>query len=99
MHNGAFTKLRDVVAFYSTRSTNADRWYPHGAKFDDLPERYRDNVNVLSFPYNRREGDPPAIDDADIDAIVAFLQTLTDEPYRSRIAAANEHPASIAASP
>jgi hypothetical protein len=48
-------------------------------------------VNTLSFPYNRHEGDPPAMDDADIDAIVAFLQTLTDEPYRSRIALANEH--------
>jgi cytochrome c peroxidase len=94
MHNGGFSKLRDVVAFYATRSTNPDRWYPHGAKFDDMPDRYRDNVNVLSFPYNRREGDPPAMDDADIDAIVAFLQTLTDEPYRSRIASA-----SIAASP
>ena len=87
MHNGAFSKLRDVVAFYATRSTNPDRWYPHGAKFDDMPDRYRGNVNTLSFPYNRREGDPPAMDDADIDAIVAFLQTLTDEPYRSRIAA------------
>jgi hypothetical protein len=29
------------------------------------------------------------MDDADIDAVVAFLQTLTDEPYRSRLA--NEH--------
>jgi hypothetical protein len=38
----------------------------------------------VSLPYNRREGDAPAMDDADIDAIVAFLQTLTDEPYRSR---------------
>jgi cytochrome c peroxidase len=89
MHNGDFSKLRDVVAFYATRSTNPDRWYPHGAEFDDMPDRYRRNVNTLSFPYNRREGDPPAMDDADIDAIVAFLQTLTDEPYRSRIA--NEH--------
>jgi cytochrome c peroxidase len=84
MHNGAFTKLRDVVAFYATRSTNPDRWYPHGARFDDSPARYRGNVNTLSFPYNRREGEPPAMDDDEIDAIVAFLQTLTDEPYRSR---------------
>ena len=96
MHNGAFSKLRDVVAFYATRSTNPDRWYPHGAKFDDTPDRYRSNVNTLSFPYNRRQGDPPAMDDADIDAIVAFLQTLTDEPYRSRIALANEHASSAA---
>lgn len=99
MHNGAFSRLRDVVAFYATRSTNPDLWYPHGAKFDDVPDRYRGNVNTLSFPYNRHEGDPPAMDDADIDAIVAFLQTLTDEPYRSRIALANEHPAGIAATP
>jgi cytochrome c peroxidase len=91
MHNGFFSKLRDVVAFYATRSTSPDRWYPHGAPFDDTPDRYRRNVNTLSFPYNRHEGDPPAMDDADIDAIVAFLQTLTDEPYRSRIALANEH--------
>jgi cytochrome c peroxidase len=86
MHNGAFSKLRDVVAFYATRSTNPDLWYPHGGKrevFDDLPVRHRGNVNTLSFPYNRHEGDPPAMDDADIDAIVAFLQTLTDEPHRS----------------
>jgi cytochrome c peroxidase len=95
MHNGQFSKLRDVVAFYATRSTNPDRWYPHGAEFDDLPEPYRRNVNTVAFPYNRREGDPPAMDDADIDAIVAFLQTLTDEPYRSRIGLANEHASNV----
>jgi len=91
MHNGQFSKLRDVVAFYATRSTTPDRWYPHGAEFNDLPDRYRGNVNTLSFPYNRHLGAPPAMDDAEIDAIVAFLQTLTDEPYRSRIALANGH--------
>jgi cytochrome c peroxidase len=82
MHNGAFSKLREVVAFYATRSTNPDLWYPHGAKFDDVPDRYRGNVNILSFPYNRREGAPPALDDEEIDAIVAFLGTLTDAAYR-----------------
>jgi len=87
MHNGVFSKLRDVVAFYATRSTSPDLWYPHGAKFDDLPDRYRGNVNTLSFPYNRHEGERPPLDDADIDAIVAFLETLTDEPYRSALAA------------
>ena len=87
MHNGAFTQLRDVVAFYATRSTNPERWYPKGAKFDDVPAKYRANVNVTSLPYNRREGVPPAYDDADVDAIVAFLETLTDAPYRSLLAA------------
>lgn len=84
MHNGGFSKLRDVVAFYATRSTKPDLWYPHGKKFDDVPDSYRHNVNTHSFPYNRREGDPPPMDDADIDAIVAFLETLTDAPYRAR---------------
>ncbi len=99
MHNGAFSNLRDVVAFYATRSTNPDRWYPHGAKFDDVPARYRANVNVTSFPYNRREGERPAFDDADTDAIVAFLGTLTDEPYRSRMAAASQRTATAEAPP
>jgi cytochrome c peroxidase len=84
MHNGAFAKLRDVVAFYATRSTDPSRWYPPHAKFDDLPAKYHDNVNVLSFPYNRREGAPPAFGDEDIDAIVAFLGTLTDAAYLPR---------------
>jgi cytochrome c peroxidase len=83
MHNGQFTKLRDVVAFYATRSTNPARWYPAGATFDDVPAKYRGNVNVSSLPYNRREGVEPAYGDDDVDAIVAFLETLTDEPYRS----------------
>jgi cytochrome c peroxidase len=82
MHNGVFTKLRDAVAFYATRSTNPNLWYPPGAKFDDTPAKYRRNVNVLSRPYNVPEGSKPVLDDEDIDAIVAFLRTLTDEPYR-----------------
>jgi cytochrome c peroxidase len=86
MHNGVFSKLRDAVAFYATRSTNPDRWYPPAAKFDDAPPRYRRNVNVVSLPYNGTEGSQPVLNDEDIDAIVAFLQTLTDEPYRSRLA-------------
>jgi cytochrome c peroxidase len=83
MHNGAFSKLRDVVAFYATRSTNPSLWYPHGTQFDDSPEAYRHNVNTLSLPYNRHEGDPPPMNDDDIDAIVAFLGTLTDAPYET----------------
>jgi cytochrome c peroxidase len=85
MHNGAFSKLRDVVAFYATRSTKPALWYPvsAGAKFDDVPARYRGNINVSSLPYNRREGVEPALNDEEVDAIVAFLGTLTDEPYRS----------------
>ncbi len=82
MHNGMFTKLRDVVVFYATRATTPYRWYPRGAKFDDVPVKYKANVNVTSLPYNRAEGAKAPLDDEDIDAIVAFLETLTDAQYR-----------------
>ena len=84
MHNGAFSKLRDVVDFYATRATDPDRWYPSSGKFDDLPVRNRGNVNINSVPYNRRAGSPPALSPTDIDDIVAFLGTLTDAAFLGR---------------
>lgn len=81
MHNGTFTNLRDVVGFYATRATHPARWYKAGVSFDDLPEKYRGQVNVTSVPYNRRPGQRPLLNDEDIDAIVAFLKTLTDAQY------------------
>ncbi len=87
MHNGAFSKLRDVVAFYNTRGIMPTRWYPRGDKFDDVPAKYKDNVNAMSLPYNQKEGEKAPMDDDDIDAIVAFLETLTDEPYRGALPA------------
>jgi cytochrome c peroxidase len=78
MHNGAFTRLRDAVKFYATRATNPERWYRSGVDFDDTPAAYRGQVNVTSVPYNRHRGAPPALDEGEIDAIVAFLRTLTD---------------------
>jgi cytochrome c peroxidase len=82
MHNGVFSTLRDVVAFYATRATNPTRWYKRGVVFDDMPAQYRQNVNVDKAPYNRHEGEVPPLDESDIDAIVAFLGTLTDAQFR-----------------
>jgi cytochrome c peroxidase len=82
MHNGSFSKLRDVVAFYATRGTDPKRWYGPGPAFDDMPERHRVNVNTTRVPYDRGVGEAPRLDDGEIDAIVAFLQTLTDAEYR-----------------
>lgn len=81
MHNGVFTSLRDAVAFYATRATRPGDWYKTGVKFDDVPPAYRENVNVNSVPYNRREGSTPALSDSDVDDLVAFLKTLTDAVY------------------
>jgi len=78
LHNGAFARLRDVVAFYATRSIDPARWYPSGVPYDDLPPEYRENVNEIIAPYDRGPGERPRLDDGEIDAIVAFLGTLTD---------------------
>jgi cytochrome c peroxidase len=77
MHNGAFSSLHEVVAFYATRATDPERWYAHG-HFDDLPAKYWPNVNTNPAPYHRSEGEAPVLDDRDVDALVAFLETLTD---------------------
>ncbi|MGJ0510396.1 MAG: cytochrome-c peroxidase [Methylocystis sp.] len=80
LHNGVFQKLRDVVAFYATRDTDPARWYPKGEKFNDLPAEDHGNVNTNEGPYDRKPGQKPRLSETDIDAIVAFLETLTDRP-------------------
>ena len=81
-HNGRFTNLQDVMHFYVERDTDARRWYPTLAsklqKFDDVPARYRGNVNISDAPLNRSRGDQPALDDAEIGKVIAFLRTLND---------------------
>jgi cytochrome c peroxidase len=81
-HNGAFATLRDVVRFYATRDSNPALWYPMRSgrvdAFDDLPAAARANVNRREAPYDRNPGQPPRLTDEDVDALVAFLRTLTD---------------------
>jgi cytochrome c peroxidase len=81
-HNGVFHRLDDVVRFYAQRDTDPQRWYPRAGdgsvlKFDDLPASDRGNVDTEA-PFDRRPGDRPAMSEADIEDIVAFLNTLTD---------------------
>ena len=83
-HNGVFTSLRDAVAFYATRDTDPKRWYPVAAngkiqKYDDLPAGYIKNINTDEVPYDRKPGQKPRLNDREIDALVAFLKTLTDK--------------------
>ena len=47
-------------------------------KFDDLPGALHGYVNTSEAPYNRRPGDLPALDDGEIDDLIAFLRTLSD---------------------
>jgi cytochrome c peroxidase len=81
MHNGAFTKLRDVIAFYATRDTEPRRWYP-GEVYDDLPKQYHLHINADTVPYVPTREGMARLNEADIDALVAFLESLTDAEYR-----------------
>lgn len=82
MHNGLIHDLRQAVAFYVERDTQPEKWYPVAAdgtvqKFNDLPRQYWSNINQEA-PFGQHPGDRPVLSDAEIDDIVAFLQTLTD---------------------
>ena len=81
-HNGRFTNLRDVMHFYVERDTDSRSWYPTITgklrKFDDMPARYRGNVNISDAPLNRGPRDTPALNDAEIAKVIAFLGTLSD---------------------
>jgi len=82
-HNGRFKSLKDVMAFYVQRDTHPEKWYPRKpdgsvAKFDDLPTRFHGNVNVTEAPYDRKPGEAPALSEAEIEDVIAFLSTLSD---------------------
>jgi cytochrome c peroxidase len=81
-HNGVMHSLKEVLDFYVERDTDPGKYYYPAAdgkftKFDDLPERYRGNVNVEP-PFDRHPGDAPALTEQDRADIIAFLRTLND---------------------
>ncbi len=81
-HNGQFHELRRVVEFYVSRDLHPERWYSKDGTgrpqpYDDLPQAYRVNVNS-DPPFDRKPGTKPALSADEIDAVVAFLGTLTD---------------------
>ncbi|PNG26572.1 cytochrome-c peroxidase [Methylocella silvestris] len=81
-HNGVFHDLREAVAFYVERDVKPEKYYPRRIdgsvdKFNDLPPQYRANINN-DPPFGGKPGDKPAMTDAEIDDVVAFLKTLTD---------------------
>lgn len=82
-HNGVYRTLREVLDFYDFRTTRPQRIYPRRADgsidlFNDMPARYRRNVDVTDPPFNLTAKDAPPLSARDEDDIVAFLRTLTD---------------------
>ncbi len=83
-HNGQIKNLRDAVAFYVSRDTQPEHWYPRKAdksiaKFNDLPAKHHTNVNVEEVPYGGMRGAKPSLSDQEIEDVVSFLRTLTDQ--------------------
>ncbi len=87
-HNGAVHSLDEAVRFYVQRDTDPARWYGREKngqpkRFDDLPAQYHANVNT-DAPFGGKVGEPPALSEAEIRDVVAFLRTLTDADQKAR---------------
>ena len=82
-HNGADHNLQQVLDFYDFRDTRPEEVYPRGAdgrveQFNDLPKRYRANIDTADPPLDRQLGQAPALNRREEQDIIAFLKTLTD---------------------
>ena len=81
-HNGVFHSLQQVIEFYVERDTDPGKWYSRDAagrvqKYNDLPLAYQANLNT-DPPFGRHPRATPALDDTEIEDVIAFLRTLTD---------------------
>jgi cytochrome c peroxidase len=79
MHNGFFKNLRDVVSFYATRNSDPKRWYGAAGVANDLPAAYLANIVNDRAPFDRAASAGPALSEREIDDVVAFLKTLSDQ--------------------
>jgi cytochrome c peroxidase len=85
-HNGVFDDLQHVLDFYNFRDTDPAKIYPTAAngqvlKFDDLPAKYRANIDSADPPLDRHAGETPALSEDEEQDIIAFLKTLNDGYY------------------
>jgi len=82
-HNGVYHSLRQVLNFYNLRDVAPGRVYPRDRsgkvlQFNDLPARYRANIDVADAPFGGRPGGRPPLTEREIDDIIAFIGTLDD---------------------
>ncbi len=76
MHNGVFKDLRTVILFYDKYNSKAPRRQidPETGK-PWAPPEVPDNISIKELEIG------PGLDDRRVDALVAFLKTLTDKRY------------------
>jgi len=82
-HNGVYHNLEDVLRFYAERDLHPEKFYPRKVDgsvdaYNDLPARYRGNVDIIDAPFDRKPGEASALDEAEQKDIIAFLGTLSD---------------------
>ncbi len=75
MHNGVFKDLRTVVLFYDKFNNSSRKINPETGKPWAKPEVER------NLALEEEEFDAPALKDKEVDALVAFMKTLTDQRY------------------
>ncbi len=88
-HNGAIKSLAEVIRFYNTRDTEPERWYPvvdgKVRKFDDLPRRYRANIDTQKPLDGRARGSTPPMTEQEMSDLQAFLEMLTDKDVVAQV--------------
>lgn len=77
-HNGFYRTLQQVLDFYNFRDTEPEKISPRADMFNDLPPRYRANIDKVDAPFSDNPNARPAMRAADESNIIAFLGTLTD---------------------
>jgi cytochrome c peroxidase len=76
MHNGVFKDLRTVVLFYNKYNSKAPRRQINPETGEAwAPPEVAENISLKELESG------PALKDREIDALVAFLRTLTDQRY------------------
>ena len=76
MHNGVFADLRTVVLFYNKYNSRSEKRQVN----PETGQRWRDPEVAQNLSLEDLEAGP-ALDDRRIDALVAFMRTLTDRRY------------------
>lgn len=76
MHNGIFTNLHTVVAFYNKyNSKSAKRQINPESGMQWAEPEIAENISIKELEHG------PALDDKRIDALVAFMRLLTDQRF------------------
>lgn len=76
MHNGVFSDLRTVVLFYNKYNSRSPQ-----RQIDPETRKPWAEPEIATNIARKELETGPALDDARIDALVAFMQTLTDRRY------------------